>query len=130
MQPPPPPPGYASSDDKTWALIAHFGGAAGNFVLGWLGWVAPLVAMLGRGATSPQVRAHAVAALNFQAPVAAVSIVLFILRIATGFSLIDVLLLLLSIAVWLFGAIFGILGGVKANEGTLYKYPLPFQFVK
>src|SRR5438477_9051853 len=28
----PPPPGYASSEDKTWALVAHFGGAAGMLV--------------------------------------------------------------------------------------------------
>ena len=33
---------------------------------GALGWVAPLVALLAKGNESPTVRAHAVAALNFQ----------------------------------------------------------------
>ena len=46
----PPPPGYANSEEKTWALVAHFGGAAGMFVLGAVfGWVAPLIALLAKG---------------------------------------------------------------------------------
>ncbi|HEX6686127.1 MAG TPA: DUF4870 domain-containing protein, partial [Candidatus Limnocylindrales bacterium] len=61
------PVGYANNEEKTWALIAHFGGAAAALVSGgWLGWVPPLVAMLAKGNESPTVRAHAVAALNFQ----------------------------------------------------------------
>src|SRR5262252_1669161 len=40
-----PPPGYATADEKNWALIAHFGGAAGVLIGGGiLGWVAPLIA--------------------------------------------------------------------------------------
>ncbi len=46
---PPPPPGYANSDEKTWALVAHFGGAAGNLFCGFLGFVAPLIALLAKG---------------------------------------------------------------------------------
>ena len=49
-----------------WALVAHFGGAVGILVGGLLGWVAPLIAMVAKGNESPTVRAHAVAALNFQ----------------------------------------------------------------
>src|SRR5262245_20339273 len=79
--PPPPPaqtpiggapvgapiPGYANSDEKTWALVAHFGGAAGAFLgAGGGGWIAPLIALVVKGNESPTVRAHAVAALNFQ----------------------------------------------------------------
>jgi len=68
--PPPaagPPLGYPSADDKTWALVAHFGGAVGMLVsLGSGGWLPPLVALLVQGQKSPVARAHAVAALNFQ----------------------------------------------------------------
>src|SRR5690348_1997805 len=63
----PPPVGYPTSDDKTWALIAHFGGALGMFLgAGTGGWLAPLIALLVQGQKSPVARAHAVAALNFQ----------------------------------------------------------------
>ena len=59
--------GYANTEDKTWALVAHFGGAVGTLVSGGpLGFIAPLIAMLAKGNESPTVRAHAVAALNFQ----------------------------------------------------------------
>src|SRR6185436_17210427 len=53
-----PTPGYANSDEKTWALIAHFGGIV-------VGFIAPLVAFLAKGNESPTVRAHVVEALNF-----------------------------------------------------------------
>src|SRR5262245_15926981 len=54
-----PPPGYANSDEKTWALLTHFGGIV-------LGFIAPLIALLAKGNESPTVKAHATEALNFQ----------------------------------------------------------------
>lgn len=119
-----PPPGYASSDEKTWALIAHFGGAAGMFISGgWLGWVGPLISLLAKGNQSPTVRAHAVAALNFQLLWSIVGVVGWLLAcIVIGF-------LAVGLAVAL-GVIFGIVAGVKANDGQLYQYPLSARFVK
>lgn len=134
----PPPPGYASSDEKTWALISHFGGAAGSFLCGGaLAFVPPLVAFLAKGKESPTVRAHSLAALNFFIPISAVSVVTWILRACVGVlnigalgTLIDVLLWLVLIAAWAVGVIFGIVAGMKANEGTLYKYPLQYAIIK
>ncbi len=40
------------------------------------------------------------------------------------------LLWLVNLAVMAVGVIFGIIAGMKANEGTLYKYPLPFTIIK
>ena len=118
------PVGFANNDEKTWALIAHFGGATVAFLSGgWLGWLAPLVAMLVKGNESPTVRAHAVAALNFQILWAAVSVVSYILFcVLIGF-------LTLPIAI-LMAVIFGIIGGVKANEGQLYRYPASLSIIK
>ena len=135
--PPPPPPGYASRDDKTWALISHFGGAAGSFICGGvLAFAAPLVAYLAKG-QSPTVKAHATAALNFFVPVAAAGIVLSIgygcvdaAHLGVLGSLVRLILGLGIAAVWAGGTIFGIVAGIKANEGVLYKYPLPFTIVK
>jgi uncharacterized protein len=132
----PPPPGYASADDKTWALVAHFGGAAGALFCGVLSFVAPLVALLSKGSTSPTVRAHAVAALNFQIPVSVVGFVLLVIReillsswSTAGWAL-SAFLGLLGFVVIVFGVIFGIIAGMRANEGQLYKYPVSLSLIK
>jgi uncharacterized protein len=137
-QPVAPPPGYASSEDKTYALVAHFGGAAGTLISGGvLSFVGPLIAYLARGPQSPVVKEHARNALNFFIPVAAAGVLLFIGRICAGamFSLglwfaVSSLLWLLHAAVWICGIVFGIIGGMKANEGAMYKYPLSVPIIK
>lgn len=118
------PVGYASNDEKTWALIAHFGGAGAALISGgWLGWLPPLIAMLAKGNESPTVRAHAVAALNFQGLWAIVSVLSYVLFcVVIGF-------LTLPIAI-IIAVVFGVLAGLKANEGVLYKYPLSVNLIK
>ncbi|MET8351936.1 MULTISPECIES: DUF4870 domain-containing protein [unclassified Micromonospora] len=115
--------GYASNEDKTWALVAHFGGAAGALIsFGPLGFVAPLIAYLARGQQSPAVRAQALAALNFQI---LWSIIAFVLLFVSW-----CLLFLPSIAVVVIQILFGIIAGMKANEGQLYRYPMSASFIK
>ncbi|WP_344082133.1 DUF4870 domain-containing protein [Luedemannella helvata] len=132
LNPPPPPPpgpglppaGYANNDEKTWALVAHFGGAAGALIgTGCAGWIAPLIALLAKGNESPAVRQHAVAALNFQILVSIVGIIGWI----TTCILIGFVIWLAAMAV---GIIFGVLAGLKANEGQFYKYPISVPLVK
>jgi uncharacterized protein len=126
-----PPPGYASSEDKNWALIAHFGGAAGVLLFGWGGFIAPLVAMLSKS-SSPTVRAHAVKALNFQLTWLGVSVALvLVLCCATVITLgIGAFGFVLLGVPYVIAIVFGIIGGVKANEGTLYEYPMTINLVK
>ncbi|GAB3158978.1 hypothetical protein GCM10027290_63170 [Micromonospora sonneratiae] len=122
----PTPAGYPSSDDKTWSLLAHFLGPVGVFVGGGLlGWVGPLIAMMAKGPQSPTVRAHSVAALNFQ--------ITWAIATALGYVLATVtcgILFFVPMLVFLVPVIFGIIGGVKANEGLLYRYPMTYNFVK
>jgi uncharacterized Tic20 family protein len=121
-----PPQGYPTTDDKTYALIAHWGGAAGVFVGGgFLGWVGPLIAYVAKGNVSPTVRAHAVSALNFHITWAIAYALSFVLAIVTcGF------LFFVPMLVWLVPLIFGIIGGVKANNGEFYRYPMSIQMIK
>ncbi len=124
LPPPGPPPlGYASADDKTWALIAHFGGAALVFITAFFGWVAPLIALTTKGNQSPTVRAHAVAALNFQ-------LTWTIVAAAGAITLCILIGWVVLPAAWLVGTILGVVGGVRANEGQLYRYPLSLPLVK
>jgi uncharacterized Tic20 family protein len=126
-----PPPGYASSEDKTWVLVAHFGGAAGMFISGGvLGWLAPLIAMMARGPQSPAVRQHAVAALNFQLLWSIIAVAGYILGFCGSFIIIGAVFFIVPIAAMVIGIIFGIIAGIKANEGQFYNYPMTVSIVK
>jgi uncharacterized protein len=114
------PRGYSSADDKTWALVAHFGGAAGALFGGLFGWVAPLVALLAKGPQSPAVRAHALAALNFQALWSIICFVGLVLGNCLSRLGVPWLFFLLPLV----PIILGVVGGVRANDGNLYRYPL------
>jgi uncharacterized Tic20 family protein len=90
---------------------------------GTAGWVAPLIALLARGNQSPTVRAHAAAALNFQLPWSIVGVVGWILTcILIGFVGVAAAMAL--------GIIFGLVAGLRANEGALYRYPMSASLVR
>jgi uncharacterized Tic20 family protein len=113
-----PTPGYANSDEKTWALIAHFGGIV-------VGFIAPLIALLAKGNESPTVRAHSIEALNFQITWGVALIIASILAVCSfGF------LFFLPFIPIVIIVIFSILGGLKANEGQVYQYPMSVRLVK
>jgi uncharacterized Tic20 family protein len=119
-----PPPGYANSEDKTWVLVAHFGGALAMFVsVGTGGWVPPLIAYLVQGNKSPQVKAHAAAALNFQLLLSIIGVV--------GWATVCVVI---GFVIWpiamIVGIIFGIVAGMRANEGQFYQYPFNVSMIK
>ena len=120
------PQGYNSAEEKTWALIAHFGGAV-------VGFIAPLVVFLAKGSESTTVRAHAVAALNFQIVCSGSLFVISVLRVCTAFllpSFISLLLSLVVFAIWIGVVVFAIIGGLRANDGQVYSYPIPVSLVK
>jgi uncharacterized Tic20 family protein len=121
-----PPPGYANADDKTYVLIAHWGGVAGVFVGGgFLGWVGPLISYLAKGNVSPTVRAHSVMALNFHITWAIAYVASFLLALVTcGF------LFFVPFIAWLIPLIFGIIGSVKATNGEFYRYPMTIPMIK
>jgi uncharacterized Tic20 family protein len=132
------PGGYpnaaATSDTQTWTLIAHFGGVAGVVIGGTVaGWVAPLVAYAVRGNTDPVVRAHSVEALNFHITWAIANALAWIVfacgsAITLGFG--AIILWVLPLATFLVAVVFGIIGGIKASNGELYRYPLTYRMVK
>jgi uncharacterized Tic20 family protein len=89
---------------------------------GVLGFVAPLIAYTVKGQQSPAVRAHAVAALNFQILWSIIGLVAYLIGCF--------LLFIPTFAVMAIGIIFGVIAGIKANEGQLYRYPMSATFIK
>ncbi|WP_430782202.1 DUF4870 domain-containing protein [Actinoplanes sp. G11-F43] len=122
------PPQYgppASAEERTWVLVAHFGGAAAAFFGGvFLGWIPPLVAYLARGNQSPIVRAESLKALNFQLVWTIVGVIGYVLIICAGLGL------LVTGAAWLVSTIFGVIAGIKALNNEPYNYPMTYTFIK
>ena len=120
QQPGPAPEGATTPDERNWAMAAHLG----SFLAAWfaLGLLAPLAVLLVKGNGSPFVRRHAIESLNFQIN-ALVYTVLFVLLL---FVLIGMVLLPLY---GLFYLIFVILGGVRASQGSEFRYPLTIRFI-
>jgi uncharacterized protein len=111
------PVGYTNSDEKTWALIAHFGGIL-------VGFIAPLVALLAKGNESPTVKAHANEALNFQITYGIALIIAWIFGACT------VILIFVPVLLWIYVVVMCIVGGMKANNGELYRYPATIRMIK
>ncbi|MCW2502017.1 MAG: hypothetical protein JWO79_301 [Actinomycetia bacterium] len=128
----PPGPGFTApgaggtDEDRTWILIAHFGGGIAAFItLGYLGWLPPVIARAVRGNQSPLVQAHANEALNFQLTWTIASLIGWVLTAVTCGILFFVPLLIMLVP-----TIFGIIGGVKALNGEPYAYPAKYRFIK
>ncbi|GAA2518489.1 DUF4870 domain-containing protein [Winogradskya humida] len=117
-------PSSSANDDKTWILVAHFGGAAGAFLgAGCAGWIAPLVALLVQGPKSPVARAEAIKALNFQILWSIIALIGWITTCAIiGFIIAPVATLI--------AAIIGVIAGVKASNNEPYNYPLTVSIIK
>ncbi|MGI8676692.1 MAG: DUF4870 domain-containing protein, partial [Nocardioidaceae bacterium] len=104
-----------TSDERNWAMAAHLG----SFLAAWfaLGLLAPLAVLLFKGNSSDFVRRHAIESLNFQINALVYTVVFVILLfLLVGFVLLPLYGLFYLICV--------ILGGVRASQGTDFRYPL------
>jgi uncharacterized Tic20 family protein len=111
-----PPPGYDTEAERYWALSAHLGGIFGLFI-------PSLVVLVLRGEW-PTLRAHAVEALNFQITWSGVLIVTLVAAVCSFGTL-----AFLPLIVWAVMIVFSVIGGVKANQGYVYRYPLAIRLV-
>jgi uncharacterized Tic20 family protein len=132
--PPPPPPGAQSgypgqpaygqpagaamseSDERMWAMLGHLGGIV-------LGFIAPLVVWLVYRERSAYLDDQGKEALNFQIAVA----IGYVVGVVLSLIVIGVLVM---IAVWVASIIFSIMGGIAANRGERYRYPVTLRLIK
>jgi uncharacterized Tic20 family protein len=79
---------------------------------------------------SPTARAHAVAALNFQLLWSIISVVGSIVAFCGTFIIIGALFWVVPVAAAIIGIVFGVIAGIRANEGELYRYPMSATFIR
>jgi uncharacterized Tic20 family protein len=119
------------AEDKQWASFAHFGGALGAFLgAGTAGWIAPLIIYMVFKDRGPFTRQESKEALNFQLTITIYVLGLYIVGGILAIILIGFLLWPIAWIVGVLGVIFGIIAGVKVNNGQAYRYFHAFRMVK
>jgi uncharacterized Tic20 family protein len=126
VPPPPPPPASdvaLTADEKQWAMFCHLSALLGLLAAG-LTFIGPLVCWLMKKDTSPFVDDQGKEALNFQLNILIYSIVSVVIGALTCFGLVLVPIVLV------YGIVMPIIGGLQANKGERYRYPLTFRIIK
>jgi len=108
-------------DFKQWAMFLHLSQLAGVIVPG-LGWAAPIVIWQIKKDQFPELDAHGKMVTNW-------IISLLIYCLAAG-VLTPITCGLLFLPIMVVAIVFPILGGLKARDGILWKYPLSITFLK
>ena len=119
--------GQASAgDDKVLAMLAHLGGII-------LFFIPSLVLWLVKKDESPFIGNHAKEALNFQISLGAIwfgSLIIGIFVAILDIPLVGPLLGLLRLGLWIGSVVFSIIGGLAANKGEPYAYPISARVIK
>lgn len=112
-----------ADQDRMWAMLAHLLGIVGSFVPALIIWAV----FRDRGRFTEQ---EAKEALNFQITVAIAYIAVTITGTILLLVLIGALILQLIWVIWIVALIFSIMGGIAANKGQAYRYPMTIRFIK
>ncbi|MEI7911848.1 MAG: DUF4870 domain-containing protein [Verrucomicrobiota bacterium] len=124
--PPPPPAPIAAGgmDGKQWAMLLHLSQLAGVVVPG-LGLAAPIIIWQVKKEQFPELDPHGKMVTNWIISLLIYCVAATLLSVVTcGFGA------LLFIPVAVVAIIFPILGGLKARDGILWKYPITITFLK
>jgi uncharacterized protein len=110
-----PPLIESTQDERTMAMLCHLGGVIGSFLI-------PLIIWLIKKDQSKFVDDQGKEALNFH-------ITMFIGYIIGGATACFTFGLLI-VAVWVLSVVFSIIGGLAAQRGEVYRYPIAIRLLK
>ncbi len=118
------PPEYEgpTSDEKTWAMIAHLSAFAG-YVIPFGNVIGPLIVWLVKKDEYPLVDDQGRESLNFQITMS----IALLISIPLVFVLIGILLLIVLPIV---NIVLIIIGAIKASSGDPYRYPFCIRLVR
>jgi uncharacterized protein len=108
-------------DARQWAMLLHFSLLAG-FVVPFAGLILPIVIWQWKKSELPGMDEHGKVVMNWM-----ISAIIYGLGCAALFFLVVPIFLLIALGIC--GVIFPIIGGIKASNGELWKYPLSISFL-
>lgn len=107
---------------RSWAMFLHFSLLAG-FVIPLAGLIAPIIIWQVKKAELPEIDAHGKVVVNWLISAFIYGVISVVLSmILIGIPLLFVLCVL--------SVVFPIIGGIKANEGEVWRYPLAIPILK
>jgi uncharacterized protein len=116
------PTSLQTQDEKQMGMFLHLSGLAFALVFP-LGIVLPIILWQTQKEKMPALDAHGKMVANWMISATIYGIVSFILMfVLIGF--------LTGAVVWLLAIIFPIVGGIKANNGEFWNYPMTIKFLK
>jgi uncharacterized Tic20 family protein len=116
-------PNQDDQDARQWAMFLHLSQFAGFTVLPLLGLLAPIIIWQLKKEQYPSIDEHGKAVVYWiisEIIYGAIGAVL--LFVVIGFPILAILGIL--------GLVFPIIGGIKANNGELWHYPMTINFIK
>lgn len=117
-----PPMSLQTPDEKQMGMFLHLSQLA-NLIVPPVGIILPIVIWQMKKDEIPALDAHGKMVTNW-------IISSLIYAVISGILVIVLIGFIGLLAVWLMGIIFSIIGGIKANEGELWEYPLTIKFLK
>jgi uncharacterized Tic20 family protein len=118
-----------SSEERMWAMFGHLSALTG-LLTGGIGYiVGPLIIWQVKKDTMPFAASEAKEALNFNISWLLWALILGAVTFVLMLFFIGVLLLPVLAGLGIAWVVFSIIGGLKANEGKPYRYPLTIRFI-
>ncbi|GAB4211269.1 MAG: DUF4870 domain-containing protein [Synechococcales cyanobacterium] len=105
-----------------WAMILHLSLLAG-FVIPLAGLVAPIIIWQIKRAEFPELDVHGKMVTNW-----IISVIIY--TVVSALLIVVLIGIPLLLVIGILSIVFPILGGIKANNGELWKYPLTISFLK
>jgi uncharacterized Tic20 family protein len=116
------PIGAENKEANTWAMALHLS-QLGNYVVPFSGFIAPIVIWQLKKNDIPNIDAHGKIVANWLLSA-------FIYGIIAGLLVIVVVGIFLLPILAIVSLIYAIVGGIKANQGEIWKYPGSIPFFK
>ncbi|MCW5961684.1 MAG: DUF4870 domain-containing protein [Pyrinomonadaceae bacterium] len=117
-----PPMSLQTQDEKQMGMFLHLSQLI-NIVIPFGGIIAPIVLWQMKKEEMPALDAHGKMVVNWL-------ISSFIYLVVSGILTIVIVGLLGLLAIAVMSVVFPIIGGIKANNGELWEYPLTIKFLK
>lgn len=114
--------GSRSSDVRRWTMILHFSVFA-SYIIPFVGAIAPLMIWQLKKSQMPEIDAHGKIVVNAMISFA----IYFVVSVLLALVIIGSSLL---IAIGVIAISFPVIGGIKANHGVTWRYPLTISFFK